>query len=255
MHHTFQKREWAAVARILAFGWQRFQYLPVQLAPPFLMEALSLSSFDNNLMEVFFNFISPTEKDVLTEALDNFKGADMEEFLSILSSHNCSVLPTEENLPKLVEGIAHKEMVQEPAFIIKCWQPLLQSVGESIKAEGLNKILDNLKPRARNVTKCIQFPKYMSDVETVTSNQLLRFIRERDEKELSLFLRFCTGSDSFLSKTIIVTFTDMSEFTRRPLAHTCSCSLELPCNYSNYAEFRSEFCSVLKSGVWVMDML
>ena len=30
------KREWEAVARIVAFGWQMFKYLPAQLAPPFL---------------------------------------------------------------------------------------------------------------------------------------------------------------------------------------------------------------------------
>ncbi|KAL7373939.1 hypothetical protein ABVT39_017773 [Epinephelus coioides] len=34
LHHAFQEREWKAVVRILVFGWQRFEYLPVQLAPP-----------------------------------------------------------------------------------------------------------------------------------------------------------------------------------------------------------------------------
>ncbi|MEQ2209881.1 hypothetical protein XENOCAPTIV_005289 [Xenoophorus captivus] len=145
-------------------------------------------------MEAFFNFISPTEKDVLTEALDNFTMAD-EELLSILSSHNCTLLPTDGNLAKLVEEITHKEMVQESAFIIKCWQQILRSVGESMSYDGLNNILDDLKPRARNITKCIQFPGCMSDAETITSNQVLRFIRERDEKELGLFLRYCTESD------------------------------------------------------------
>ncbi|MED6236863.1 hypothetical protein ATANTOWER_015327 [Ataeniobius toweri] len=105
-------------------------------------------------MEAFFNFISPTEKDVLTEALDNFTMAD-EELLSILSSHNCTLLPTDGNLPKLVEEITHKEMVQESAFIIKCWQQILRSVGESISYDGLNNILDDLKPRARCTTSMV----------------------------------------------------------------------------------------------------
>lgn len=109
LHHKFQEREWTAVARILAFEWQKFQFFPVLLAPPFLTEALSLSCSDTNLLEAFFNYISATEKDVLTEALSNFKGTDMDELLSILSSHNCCVLPTEENLPRLLEEIAHKD--------------------------------------------------------------------------------------------------------------------------------------------------
>ena len=254
LHHKFKEREWAAVARILAFGWQKFKFFPVQLAPPFLTEALSLSS-DSNLLEAFFNYISATEKDVLTEALSNFKGADMDELLRILSSHDCCVLPTEHNLQSLVEEIAHKEMVQEPAFIIKCWKPILGSIGQSISTAELKKILDDLKPKARNVTKCIKFPGRMSLDQQTTSNHLLRFVRERDEKELGLFLRYCTGSDLFLSKTIKVTFTvEQSQYARAPLAHTCSCSLELASDYKDYTDFRTEFISVLKSGVWVMDL-
>lgn len=98
LHHSFQEREWKAVAQILAFGWQRFKYLPMQLAPPFLKEALSLTTENCSLMESFFHYISPTEKDVLTEALNDFKGADLEELLSILSSHYCTVLPNEKNI-------------------------------------------------------------------------------------------------------------------------------------------------------------
>ncbi|MEQ2226134.1 hypothetical protein ILYODFUR_024473 [Ilyodon furcidens] len=237
----------------LGFWMAQISVPPCPACPYISNRGSVIQHFRKQSNEAFFNFISPIEKDVLTEALDNFTMAD-EELLSILTSHNCTLLPTKGNLLKLVEEIAHKEMVQEPAFIIKCWQPILISVGESMSCDGLNKILDDLKPRARNITKCIRFPGCMSDTETITSHQLLRFIREKDEKVLGLFLRYCTGSELFLAKTIKVTFSDMSEFTRRLVAHTCSCLLELPCNYSNYAEFKSEFCSVLKSGVWVMDM-
>lgn len=95
LHHAYQEREWEAVARIFAIGWVRFGYLPIQLAPPFLKEALSLPSPETSLIEVFFNYISPTEKDVLNEALQDFQSADMDEVLSVLSSHNCTVLQNE----------------------------------------------------------------------------------------------------------------------------------------------------------------
>ncbi|XDV27595.1 hypothetical protein PO909_031099 [Leuciscus waleckii] len=254
LHHSYQESEWEAVARIFAIGWLRFGYLPIQLAPPFLKEALSLPSPETSLMEVFFNYISPTEKDVLSEALQDFQSADMDEVLSVLSSHSCTVLPNENNLQKILEEIAHKEMVQQPAYIIKCWKPILRSIGETMTAENLDKITENLQPKARNVAKSIKFQQSMSQSETTVSNHLLRFIRERDQKELGLFLRYCTGSDLFLSKTIEVTFKEMSEFSRRPIAHTCTQHLELASDYSTYAEFRAEFCSVLNSGVWVMDM-
>ena len=169
----------------------------------------------------------------------------LEELPSIPGSHNCTVLHTEQNLSRLVEEIAHKEMVQQPAFIIKCWKPILRSAEELMGAEVLDKIIDDLKPKARSITKFIQFPESMSHAETTTAHHLMRFVRERDQRELGLFLRYCTGSDLFLFKTIKVSFTDM--FSRQPVAHTCTCTLELVCNYSNYAEFRSEFSSVLRS--------
>lgn len=115
-------------------------------------------------------------------------------------------------------------------------------------AESLDKITENLQPKARHVAKSIIFPQSMSQSETIVSNHLLRFIRERDQKELGLFLRYCTGSDLFLSKTIQVTFKEMSEFSRRPIAHTCTLHLELASDYSTYAEFRAEFCSVIICG-------
>lgn len=90
LHHTYQESEWEAVARILASGWLRFGFLPIQLAPPFVKEALSLPSPETSLMEVFFNYISPTEKDVLSEALQDFQSADMDEVLSVVSSHSCT---------------------------------------------------------------------------------------------------------------------------------------------------------------------
>ena len=185
--------------------------MPIQLAPPFLSEALSMSSQNCSLMEAFFNYVSPTEKDALTEALTDFKGADVEELLTILSSHNCTTLPTEQNLQRLLEEIAHKELVQQPAFIIKCWKRVL-----SLSGVVLDKILADLQPKARSITKYIQFPNSVSPAERTTSLHLLRFVREIDQREIGQFLRFCTGSDLLLdlSNTIKVTFTNMSEYSR-----------------------------------------
>ncbi|KAA8592926.1 hypothetical protein FQN60_018381 [Etheostoma spectabile] len=60
-----------------------------------------------------------------------------------------------ENLPSLVEEIAHKERVQEPAFIIKCWKPTLRSIGQSMSTDGLKKILDDLKPKDEQLQMCL----------------------------------------------------------------------------------------------------
>ncbi|XP_053569278.1 uncharacterized protein LOC128659724 [Bombina bombina] len=246
LHYCYQEKEWKAIARIFAYGW-RFGYLPVQLAPPFLVEVLTLPPKESSLMDTFFNYISQPEKDILTEGLNDFNNADIEEIISVLSGHNCSTMPTEQNFSRLLEEIACKELLQQPAYIINCWKPILREVGDCVRVKGFERILSDLKPNARKVAKFIKLPANMSLQEATTSSYLLRFIRERDDKALSLFLRYCTGSDLFLSKPISVTFREMSNFERHPLAHTCSCELELASNYSSYIDFRAEFSQVLNS--------
>ncbi|KAG2463044.1 INCE protein, partial [Polypterus senegalus] len=140
-----------------------------EVAPPFLYEALFIFSYTCNLMEAFFKYISPTEKDALTEALNDFSQADLEELLSILTHLS-----------------------------------ILKGIGESLSGKTLEKILDDLQPKPRNITKFIQFPKSLSPIEMATSFHLLRFVRDIDRKEIGRFLRLYTGSDLFLPKTINV---------------------------------------------------
>lgn len=74
-------------------------------------------------------------------------------------------------------------------------------------------------------------------------------------QHLCLFLRFCTGSDLFLGKEIIIGFTQIQGFQRRPVAHTCGCVLELSVHYDSSPDFSSEMNKVLESNVWVMDII
>lgn len=63
------------------------------------------------------------------------------------------------------------------------------------------------------------------------------------------------GADVVISMKIQVTLVGkMNDFARRPIAHTCGCLLELP-TYPSYVEFSEEMASVLKSDVWVMDIV
>ena len=64
------------------------------------------------------------------------------------------------------------------------------------------------------------------------------------------------GSSLLIRDRIAVRFVgSTSEFTRRPVAHTCGCVLELPNSYQSFIEFRSEFTSILESNVWIMDVV
>ena len=73
-----------------------------------------------------------------------------------------------------------------------------------------------------------------------------------------LFLLFVTGSAVYLAKSIQVTFNNLSGLARRPVSHTCSCTLELPVSYKTRHEIISEFQEVLKEAdviAWRMDAI
>ncbi|KAK1885168.1 4-phosphopantoate--beta-alanine ligase [Dissostichus eleginoides] len=64
-----------------------------------------------------------------------------------------------------------------------------------------------------------------------------------------------SGSDLIVTDSIYVGFEKMTEFTRRPIAHTCGNILHIADSYENFPDFRSEFNAVLESNVWVMDIV
>lgn len=84
---------------------------------------------------------------------------------------------------------------------------------------------------------------------------LQRFVRGLDKEMLQRFLRFTTGSNLVCVDKIMIMFTSAEGLGRRPIAHTCGATLEVPTNYSTYAEFRGEWSKILRKGDWSMDYL
>ena len=76
---------------------------------------------------------------------------------------------------------------------------------------------------------------------------LIHFIGNMKQDELRQFLRFVTGSSVLITKAINVYFNSLQGIARRPISHTCSCTLELSVSYTNYLDFEQEFCMVLSS--------
>ncbi|CAC5425229.1 unnamed protein product [Mytilus coruscus] len=149
--------------------------------------------------------------------------------------------------------IAHKEIIQTPTLVSKCWHGLMGGI--KLTEEQLVNLYAELKPTPKAVCKRLCFPCEMKPDETVVSHHLKRFIRELNEDKLGRFVRFCTGSDLLISKKISVEFVNVSGLARRPVSQTCNSILELPKTYDNFPEFRAEFVSVLESNVWVMDIV
>ena len=91
----------------------------------------------------------------------------------------------------------------------------------------------------------------MNPAEDRVFGFLLAFIGNMRWSELRLFLRFVTGSSVLLAKKIKVSFNNLTGLARRPISHTCDCTIELPISYATYPEFELEFLTSEVS--WAME--
>ncbi len=117
----------------------------------------------------------------------------------------------------------------------------------------MKKLYEDIKPTTRKVIKMITASPANS-----AENQSLRFlhqyIRGLDERGLQKLMRFLTGSDVICVKEIQVTFTSLEGLARRPVAHTCGPTVELPSTYNSYPELRAEMETILSSNMYAMDI-
>ncbi|CAM4735478.1 unnamed protein product [Leuciscus chuanchicus] len=252
LRHDFGQQQWESIGRIISFGWQREKYLPVKIAPVMLEQAAH-GCVTTSLVDCFLRYVTESDRMILESCRSHFEDVDKEELFEVMDHHNSRRVPTADNIEQLLEEMAHQKLIQEPAFVIEQWHNVLAPM--RIELQDIAAAYDELQPSSRKVMKSIAYPATMNLQQKHTGRYLSTFLRESDKQHLSLFLRFCTGSDLFLGKTITVSFTQLEGFQRRPIAHTCGCYLELPVNYDNYPEFRHEMNKVLESNIWVMDIV
>ncbi|KAL3978283.1 fumarate hydratase, class II [Sarotherodon galilaeus] len=238
LRHDFGQQEWESVGRINAFGWVREKYLPVKIAPGILEQA-AFGYVKSDIVENFLKFMPESERTVLEAWRSDFSTVDQEGLVDILDNHSCRKIPTAYNATEVLLELAHKTLVQEPAYVIEQWARTLRTAWKSLC----------------DLSSCLTFPETMTAHQKVIQKYLTTYVKNAGKQHLCLFLRFCTGSDLNLGKNIIIGFNKLKGFQRRPVAHTCGCVLELPINYDRYPDFRSEMNSVLESNVWVMDII
>ena len=112
-----------------------------------------------------------------------------------------------------------------------CWQNIFTSLGKTkpfIDISSLNNLCRQLESTAKKLITLLKSDP-RDDSERDTFNYFKRFIRGLPEQDLGKLVKFITGSDLLTVLSIDVTFIKYgNEFSRNPIAHTGSPSLELP---------------------------
>ena len=257
IRHDFQRKEWEAIARILLTGYKVHQYFPLRLSKTFVASCLFGESAvsDGMLLESFMQYVSADERKVVEKCVNGEIEAEDEELAELLTNFECKRAVTKSTVLKTLIEVAHKELVQRPQYVSDCWKQIVTTLTESFPTvESLLSIYDQLTPTNSRLLDTIDSQPTTQE-ERDSLKFLKRFIKGLDSRMLTTFLRFFSGSDLMLFDSWQVNFTNIEGCARRPIAHTCSNTLELPSTYLSFPELREEFNNILKSENWEMDIV
>jgi len=199
--------------------------------------------------------VSEDERKVIEKCSTGELDADDKNLIELLSTFDCKRIVTESTVLKTMTELAHQEIIQRPQYVTECWRPILAALTESFPTvESLICFFSQLTPTTSKVVSTIDCQP-TNDRERHAPKFLKRFIKGLDSRMLATFLRFVTGSDLMLFHSWEINFTQLDRCARRPIAHTCTNTLELPSTYQSFRELREEFNQILKAENWEMDIV
>lgn len=259
IRHDFQAPEWEAIARLLVKGFYQLKFLPVKLNRAFLIATLFGESkvSQQMLLDSFLAYLSRDERALVVHALnDTLEDEHSDEWLDFLDRFGCKRVPKPEQCRDTILEIAHKEQIQACQYIIDCWHEPFHSLKTVIfDTKELENVLNRAIPTNKKVIDLLKvIPEPQNNGQRDAISYLKRYLRGLDHERLRKVLRFLTGANVICVDKIDVTFTSLDGFERRPIAHTCAPSLELPSTYQNFADLRQEMNNIIDSEFWEMDI-
>ncbi|XP_076735375.1 uncharacterized protein LOC143414576 [Maylandia zebra] len=256
----FSEAEWQAVGQIWVKGLLDHGVFPVRLSRAFILACIhGMDSVDVDiLIASFLNYLPPVERSAVEKALQGTMDEnDEEDLLDLFTRMGSHFLPPKNNMQPAIETMAHKAILQEPKYIMDCFStPMAHLQLKLADKESVLSLYETKKATGKRLVQLFEATKIMlSHGEQTTFNHLQRYVKNADETKAEKILRFCTGSSVICVDKILVCFNAETGLNRRPVAHTCGATLEVPCTYSSYPEFRTEFDNVLSSNYFEMDII
>ncbi|XP_046861591.1 uncharacterized protein LOC124454884 [Xenia sp. Carnegie-2017] len=113
-------------------GFINFGYFPVTLSSAFIASCLfSEDAIPKDwLVESFHQYISKDESDTLKRSIsDECPDPSLDEDVAdVLSSFKCRRVIKKSSMPKIIEELAHQEIIQRPKYVANAWSPILKQL-------------------------------------------------------------------------------------------------------------------------------
>ncbi|KAI9518339.1 hypothetical protein NQZ68_038610 [Dissostichus eleginoides] len=184
-------------------------------------QAVGVSSVHEELsMMSFLRYLALTERESVEKVLEgNLEGIDEEDLLDLSSRMGSHCLPSKDKIRAAIVVMAHKALLQEPKFIIDCFHSSIhKAVPRLLTKESIMELYENKRPTNRKVAQRIKPSKEsLNPQEQAALTYLLRYVRSLDQRQLEIFLRFCTGSSVLCKDSIEVTLNGLCGLSGRPL--------------------------------------
>lgn len=174
------------------------------------------------LLASFRRYVSDSERALIDRCINGTVKEDDDELLEFLSNFDCKVLPKVSNLSKLLQELAHKELIQKPQYVAECWREVIKQLQPHVPTlEHVNELCQRLVPTNVKVLDALRV-ELTNEAERECFKHLKRYLRGLEKSKLEKFLKFTTGSELMLFNELQVTFIQHENAARRPIAHTCS---------------------------------
>ena len=194
--HNMEKEDWEACGKVLLIGYRQERYFPVQLATCFLEYCMGGDDAVTKelLVDTFLDYLPDCERDVLERArkdFDDVSGSD--ELLDVQSDHKIRVVVTASNLEEVLKQVAQKELVQDAAYVGKCWHAVFSNELQQLLDVSFAEMRKRMIPTTQNVLKLCKFPDSLNEAMKDTADMLKKYIKGLPKACLGRFLRFITG--------------------------------------------------------------
>ena len=235
---TITSTDYVTMGRILTHQFIQTGTIPLQLSEALIQQAVVGTVSEECLLQSFLMLLHEKEREVIQQALlGTTEPFPTNEVVDILSDYNAGTVPRPDNIRQVLLQVSVTELISKPFMCITKLREGMGSFWDGVSAEEIHALYSCCTPTPSNVVSSLYFVTSNQQEEKI-SKWLVRYLKSQDQKTLSRFLRFCTGSDLvYPGKSIKVEMVTMSDLAMRPKAQTCFSILTLSKNYRSYAHF------------------
>ncbi|XP_076079240.1 uncharacterized protein LOC143049518 [Mytilus galloprovincialis] len=237
------------IGKIISHAYVLCNYLPQGISPLLYIFAGNGIYTDELLLQTFSSFITETDSNLVNHLLSNTNWEGLHaEIVNLISTYGGFEVPTKTNVKQTILDLAKINMTVIPCVPISkikvgmdCYHLLWNGVTEHV----IINLMNQYKPTHLKVINLISYTTSddptLCSLEEKVKTYFERFIRSLSNQQLLHFLKFWTSSDILCIPRLYVSFNSTQGFNRRPIANTCSATLQISRFYFSADELIEEF--------------